>query len=113
MGQRPPWWIQDWGNWGVAWGPEPCPLLPLPQELFRVPRLLSPDPVQFTCPNCMNRIVTMLHPVQGVLTWLPVHSIFVAGWWSPLASIRALGITCGSLLVWGCWHGVRREGVVS
>ncbi|XP_069427570.1 lITAF domain-containing protein [Ovis canadensis] len=48
-------------------------------ELFRVPRLLSPDPVQFTCPYCMNRIITVTTPVPGVLTWLLCTGIFVAG----------------------------------
>ncbi|XP_059737525.1 lITAF domain-containing protein isoform X3 [Bos taurus] len=47
--------------------------------LSRVPRLQSPDPVQFTCPYCMNRIVTVTTPVPGVLTWLLCTGIFVAG----------------------------------
>ncbi|XP_070218681.1 lITAF domain-containing protein [Bos mutus] len=45
----------------------------------QVPRLHSPDPVQFTCPYCMNRIVTVTTPVPGVLTWLLCTGIFVAG----------------------------------
>nr|XP_019842635.1 PREDICTED: lipopolysaccharide-induced tumor necrosis factor-alpha factor homolog [Bos indicus] len=49
------------------------------RQLFRVPRLQSPDPVQFTCPYCMNRIVTVTTPVPGVLTWLLCTGIFVAG----------------------------------
>ncbi|XP_043311642.1 lITAF domain-containing protein [Cervus canadensis] len=49
------------------------------QELFRVPRLLSPNPVQFTCPYCMNRIITVTTPVPGVLTWLMCTGIFMAG----------------------------------
>ena len=64
-----------WGGRGCGVGPD----MSLPQELFRVPRLQSPDPVQFTCPYCMNRIVTVTTPVPGMLTWLLCTGIFVAG----------------------------------
>ncbi|XDB64253.1 hypothetical protein AB1E18_017567 [Capra hircus] len=59
--------------------PLPPPPMSVYPELFRVPRLLSPDPVQFTCPYCMNRIVTVTTPVPGVLTWLLCTGFFVAG----------------------------------
>nr|XP_020747929.1 lipopolysaccharide-induced tumor necrosis factor-alpha factor homolog isoform X3 [Odocoileus virginianus texanus] len=60
-------------------GPPPPPPMSVYPELFRVPRVLSPDPVQFTCPYCMNQIVTVTTPVPGVLTWLMCTGIFVAG----------------------------------
>ncbi|CAI9172764.1 unnamed protein product [Rangifer tarandus platyrhynchus] len=60
-------------------GPLPPPPMSVYPELFRVPRVLSPDPVQFTCPYCMNQIVTVTTPVPGVLTWLMCTGIFVAG----------------------------------
>ncbi|XP_059737524.1 lITAF domain-containing protein isoform X2 [Bos javanicus] len=63
---------------GLGAPPPPPPMSVYP-ELFRVPRLQSPDPVQFTCPYCMNRIVTVTTPVPGVLTWLLCTGIFVAG----------------------------------